>query len=37
MWSFFKVRFNKGVMIICKMCMDVRGDFYLIKSSFDVL
>lgn len=28
MWSFSKARFNKGAMIICKMCMDVRGDFY---------
>lgn len=37
MWSFSKARFNKGAMIICKMCMDVRGDFYLTKSSLDAL
>lgn len=37
MWSFSKARFNKGAMIICKMCMDVRGDFYLSKSSLNAL
>lgn len=37
MWSFSKARFNKGAMIICKMCMDVRGDFYLTKNSLDAL